>query len=147
MRRKILVAAFVLTAGLILFAPIPTRASPAVERHFRIEASQSSFSPAELHVNPGDRVTIELVSQDVVHGLEIDGYGPGVTADPGQPASFSFTAGKPGVHRFRCSVTCGNLHPFVLGKLYVGPNTFIWRAAALLGLAGVAVLSLNRHAK
>jgi hypothetical protein len=29
-------------------------------------------------------------------------------------------------------VTCGNLHPFMIGKFYVGQNTLLWRASALI---------------
>jgi heme/copper-type cytochrome/quinol oxidase subunit 2 len=89
----------------------------------RIAASQYEFGPAVISVNQGDRVTIELVSTDVVHGLYLDGYDLEVTADPGQTASLSFIADKSGTFRFRCSVTCGPLHPFMIGKLKVGNNT------------------------
>ncbi len=46
-----------------------------MERVFRIEASQFAYNPGEIRVNPGDTVTIELISTDVVHGLYVDGYG------------------------------------------------------------------------
>jgi len=59
----------------------------------------------------GDHVTIDLVSTDVVHGLYLDGYDLNVTADPGQTATLSFVADRSGSFRFRCSVTCGALHP------------------------------------
>jgi plastocyanin len=62
------------TAALaVAFAPLPLVSStPApVSRTFRIEASQYAYSPSELQVNPGDRVTIELVRTDVVHGLYV----------------------------------------------------------------------------
>ncbi len=130
-----------LLAGLalvVLFAPAPGSAAAPVERTFRIEASRFQYSPAVLQVNPGDRVTIDLVSQDVVHGLSIDGYNLAITADPGQTAHLSFIADRPGSFHFRCSVTCGSLHPFMTGKLEVGPNLLLWRAAALAFLALVA---------
>jgi heme/copper-type cytochrome/quinol oxidase subunit 2 len=105
-----------------------------------VEASSFAYSPAILHVNPGDRVTIELVSQDVVHGLFIDGYDLEVHADPGQPSRLSFVADQPGSFRFRCSVTCGALHPFMIGQLKVGINWLFWKAlgsAVLAALAGL----------
>jgi heme/copper-type cytochrome/quinol oxidase subunit 2 len=125
-------------ALVVLFAPAPGSAAVPVERTFRIEASRFQYSPAVLQVNPGDRVTIDLISQDVVHGLSIDGYNLAITADPGQTAHLSFIADRPGSFHFRCSVTCGNLHPFMTGKLEVGPNLLFWRAAALAFLALVA---------
>lgn len=122
-------------AAVILLAPVPVAATTPISRTFRIEASRFQYSPAVLKVNPGDQVTIELVAQDVVHGLSIDGYNLAVSADPGQTARLNFVADRPGSFHFRCSVTCGNLHPFMIGKLEVGNNTLLWRSAALALLA------------
>jgi len=119
----------------VLFVPIPARAEAPAERTFRIEASRFEYSPAILVVNPGDKVTIELVATDVVHGLSIDGYDLETTADPGKTASITFIADRQGSFRFHCTTTCGNLHPFMIGKLEVGRNTLLWRAIGLVGLA------------
>jgi heme/copper-type cytochrome/quinol oxidase subunit 2 len=120
-----------LVALLILVVPLPTSFAPPSERTFKIQASRFEYSPAVLRVNPGDRVTIEMESTDVVHGFSVDGYGVGMTADPGQTSRLTFVANRPGAFRFRCSVTCGNMHPFMIGKLYVGQNSFLWRGSAL----------------
>lgn len=124
----------VLLAGIVLMVPVPAFAVAPVERVFKIQASQFEYFPAELRVNPGDRVTIELTATDVVHGLSIDGYNLETTADPGQTARLTFTADREGSFRFRCTVTCGNLHPFMIGKLHVGQNAQLWRGAVLAGL-------------
>lgn len=132
-------------ALVIGFAPSPIAvAAPAgnpagpVERHFHIEANSFQYTPEVIQVNPGDRITIELVATDVVHGLYIDGYDLNLTADPGQTATLSFVADRAGSFRFRCSVTCGALHPFMIGKLNVGSNDLLWRALGLGVLAVVA---------
>ncbi len=126
-------------AGLaIAVVPVSLPAARPAERHVRLEASSFAFAPAVIAVNRGDRVTLELVATDVVHGLYLDGYDLSVTADPGQPATLSFVADRPGTFRFRCSVTCGPLHPFMIGKLRVGSNGLLWRAVALSVLAAVA---------
>jgi heme/copper-type cytochrome/quinol oxidase subunit 2 len=130
----------VLAGAVIVFAPLPVHAAQPAQRTYRVEASQFAYAPAVIEVNPGDTVTIELVSTDVVHGLYLDGYGVSVTADPGQTARLTFTADKSGSFRFRCNVTCGALHPFMIGKLQVGPNTWLWRAIALTVLAAFATL-------
>ena len=131
---------FALAASLVLLAPTPRGGRDPSDRTLRIEASSFSYSPGTVKVNTGDRVTIELVATDVVHGLYIDGYDLSVTADPGQTARLSFVADRPGSFRFRCSVTCGPLHPFMVGKFRVGPNWLLWRAVGLAVLATVAMV-------
>lgn len=127
-------------AGLVVaFAPLPVPATAPQARTFRIEARQFAYSPAEIKVNPGDIVTIQLVSTDVVHGLYVDGYDISVEADPGQTAALTFTAGKPGSFRFRCNVTCGAMHPFMIGRLMVGTNYWFIRS---IGLAALAVFGV-----
>ena len=127
-------------AGLaVAFAPLPVQPIRPQERTFQIEARQFAYSPSELNINPGDSVTIRLISTDVVHGLYIDGYDISVEADPGQTATLTFTATKPGSFRFRCNITCGAMHPFMIGKLTVGANDWLFRSA---GLAMVAVFGI-----
>jgi heme/copper-type cytochrome/quinol oxidase subunit 2 len=131
---------FFLIAGLLVaFAPLPVQSIAPQERIFRIDARQYAYSPSEIHVNPGDTVTFELVSIDVVHGLYVDGYGVSVEADPGQTSTLTFTADKPGSFRFRCNVTCGAMHPFMIGKLTVGTNHWLYRG---LGVAALAIISV-----
>lgn len=138
--RSYLLLLLLATAGLVVaFAPLPVPGVAPQERSFWIDAQQFAYSPSELTVNPGDSVTIQLVSTDVVHGLYIDGYDLAVEADPGQTATLTFTADKPGSFRFRCNVTCGAMHPFMIGKLTVGTNDWLMRSA---GLAVVAVLGV-----
>jgi plastocyanin len=129
---------FFLSLALVSLAlvPLPAASSVPQERLFRVEAKDFRYSPSVLHVNPGDRVTIELVSEDVVHGIFIDGYDLEVHADPGQPARLSFVANQAGSFRLRCSVTCGALHPFMIGQLKVGINWLFWKAL------GGAILSV-----
>lgn len=126
----------------IVFMPLPVGTAVPTNRTLHLNASSFAFSPAVIEVNPGDQVTIELISADVVHGLYLDGYNLQMKAYPGQTATLTFTADKTGTFRFRCSVTCGALHPFMIGKLKVGPNTLLWRGITLLLL--VTLLGLWR---
>jgi heme/copper-type cytochrome/quinol oxidase subunit 2 len=119
----------------IAFTPIPAASTAPVARTFRIDAGQFAYSPPTINVNPGDKVTIQLYSTDVVHGLYVDGYGASVQADPGQPATVTFVADKAGSFRFRCNVSCGAMHPFMIGKLNVGTNTLLLRSVGLAMLA------------
>jgi heme/copper-type cytochrome/quinol oxidase subunit 2 len=137
-------AALALLGLAIAFLPLPASALAPTERHFRVEARSFAYTPAVISVNPGDRVTIDLAAVDVVHGLSIDGYNLSVSADPGQTAHLTFVADRLGTFRLRCSVACGALHPFMLGKLTVGQNWLGWRAAGLLLLAAVAGVGMRR---
>jgi len=130
-----------LAALVVAFTPFPVTSSiPSTSHTFKIEASQFAYTPSELHVNPGDTVTIQLISKDVVHGLYVDGYDISIEADPGQTTTLSFVADKPGSFRFRCNVTCGAMHPFMIGKLTVGSNNWFFRSIGLASLAMVGVI-------
>ena len=134
-----------LALAIILFVPLPAATSSPATHVIRVEASSFEYDPAVVRVNPGDHVTFEVVATDVVHGQYLDGYDEAVTADPGQTARFSFVADRPGVYRFRCSVTCGPLHPFMIGKLYVGQGTLWWRGLAALVVAAAASVLIGRN--
>ncbi|MEW6233661.1 MAG: cupredoxin domain-containing protein [Chloroflexota bacterium] len=122
---------FIITALIVGFAPLPASHPEPTERTIRVQASRFAYQPGIIRVNPGDTVTLEFTSNDVVHGFAVDDYDVEMIADPGQVSRLTFTADRRGSFRFRCSVTCGDMHPFMIGKLQVGPNTLLWRAGAL----------------
>lgn len=134
---------FVLAGLVVAFAPLPVPTITPQARTIRIDARQFAYSPSELKVNPGDTITIQLLSTDVVHGLYVDGYDVSVEADPGQMATLTFVADKPGSFRFRCNVTCGAMHPFMIGKLTVGTNGWLYRSIGLALLSALAFFPLS----
>lgn len=120
------------------------------EHFFEIRAKRFEYTPNVIRVNRGDQVRIRLLSQDVTHGMYIDGYGLNVTAYPGEDGSLAFTADRTGRFIFRCSVTCGEFHPYMIGHLKVEPNTpFIFYVAILLavgaGTLGIVALRSRRE--
>ena len=145
MRSRFFLLLLVMAGLVVAFAPLPVWPIAPQERNFRIEARQFAYSPSELTVNPGDIVTIHLVSSDVVHGLYLDGYDISVEADPGQTATLTFTANRPGSFRVRCNVTCGAMHPFMIGKLNVGTNQWLYRSIGLATLSVIAFLPLAKR--
>jgi heme/copper-type cytochrome/quinol oxidase subunit 2 len=140
MRSRIALLLFVMAGLVVAFAPLPVPSRAPQERVFQIDARQFAYSPSELSVNPGDKVTIQLISNDVIHGLYIDGYGVSLEADPGQTAALTFIANKSGSFRFRCNVTCGAMHPFMIGKLTVGTNNWLYRSFGFAALAIFGVI-------
>ena len=136
---------FVMAGLVVAFAPLPVSTIPPQVRTFEIGARQFAYSPAELKVNRGDIVNIQLVSTDVVHGLYLDGYDISIEADPGQTETLSFIADKPGSFRFRCNVTCGAMHPFMIGKLTVGSNGWFFRSIGLATLAVIGIIVSSKQ--
>lgn len=143
MRFHVSLLLFVMAGLVVAFAPLPVQPISPQERTFEIDAHQFAYSPSELHVNPGDTITIQLISTDVVHGLYVDGYDISVEADPGQSAPLTFVADKPGSFRFRCNVTCGAMHPFMIGKLTVGTNHWLYRSIGLASIVMIAFFPLS----
>ncbi len=128
----------ILLAGIalvIIFIPFTAGKAAPVERTFYLDAKRFQYDPAVLRVNPGDKVTIVLATRDVMHGLSIDGYDLETMAQPTRTGTMTFVADRTGVFRFHCTVVCGNMHPFMTGKLVVGQNSLLLRSVALLGLA------------
>jgi cytochrome c oxidase subunit 2 len=113
----------------------------AAEKFFEVKAKKFSYTPNIIMVNKGDVVRIRLISEDVHHGFFLDGYGVKTSAYPGQEGSLKFTADKNGRFAFRCSVTCGEFHPYMIGYLVVGPNTrFLGFVFVILGIGLISIL-------
>lgn len=136
----VLVVAMGLAIG-VMVVPWPGPIATPTQREIHIDARQFAFEPARLHVNRGDQVTLVFHATNVVHGLYLDGYGVNLKAAPGQSVQTTFTADRAGKFRYRCSVSCGNLHPFMIGELIVGPNTLPWRAGALAIITTLGVVA------
>lgn len=138
-RPCLIVAAFALLALAFLVAPRGNVTSSA-ERSLHIDATQFEFGPGRIHVNQGDRVVITLTASDVVHGFYLDGYGLEQRVEPGVMLEITFIADKVGKFRYRCAVSCGPLHPFMIGELVVNANTPYWRAIGVVLSASAGML-------
>ncbi|MEW6026903.1 MAG: cupredoxin domain-containing protein [Planctomycetota bacterium] len=138
--------AFVLTILCILFSAGTALARS--EKLFEVKAKKFVYTPNVIKVDKGDLVRIRLISEDVTHGLFVDGYNVQTSAYPGQDGSITFVADKAGRFTFRCSVTCGEFHPYMTGYLVVAPNSRFWGYVILtlvIGLGSIAfVFAKNR---
>lgn len=121
--------------------------TPAPQEQFiTVTAQRFSYTPHIIEVNRGDRIMLRLLSKDVHHGLYLDGYELETNARPGQDGSLQFVANKSGRFSFRCSMTCGPFHPYMVGYLRVKPDYRLLGSLWLLGgLLGVALVSLRRN--
>ncbi|MHC4537404.1 MAG: cupredoxin domain-containing protein [Planctomycetota bacterium] len=131
-----------LFAGLALgiFA-IPAMATAEPTTHeVVISAEQFSFNPSVMRVNLGDQVSITLQASDVAHGFYLDGYEIQARTEPGLSQRIEFIADREGKFRFRCSVICGELHPFMIGELVVRPNSPFQNAVGFLLISFLGTL-------
>ena len=107
-----------------------------------IKARQYSYDPARIEVNYNDTLHIKLISMDVVHGFYLENYDVDAEVSPNikkfkvrQPSlgynwkdtsEIVVIANKRGKFRYRCSHTCGTMHPFMQGELIVKPNILLF---------------------
>jgi polyferredoxin len=138
MSGKWILFVFLGLAGLALFAPLPLGAAQPTEHHLFLEARSFAFDPGVIEVSRGDRIILELQSVDVTHGVYIDGYELAAVSEPGRTARLDFVADRVGKFKYRCSMACGSLHPFMIGELIVQPNVPYAR-----GIAAVLFVALG----
>lgn len=136
----LIAVSLVLMVALAL-VPISTASAGPTVREVDVKASLFAWDPPVIRVHQGDRVVMNLTSQDIVHGIYIDGYEENVLILPGQVTRLEFIADKTGKFRYRCSFTCGNMHPFMIGEMVVEDNNFYATAIGLSVVAAVGSLA------
>jgi len=134
----------IVSSLLVVFLPFPAAGDLGKDQVIDIQASQFQFDPGTIRVKPGDQVTINLTALDVAHGIYLDGYDLELNVDPGRTKSFTFTADRQGSFRFRCSISCGDLHPFMIGKLQIGPNLTFLRGVGLSAIVMIAIATRSK---
>lgn len=134
-RRDFLKLAVGTTAAFI--TPVSVQASNVVE--FHVTLKRYEFDPEVIRVKKGDIVRLYIESLDIEHGFYIDGYNIDVRIQHADRMVVEFEADKAGAFRMRCSVMCGPLHPFMVGKLVVEPN---YRFLGSIGLSFLLPFSL-----
>lgn len=140
--------------------------TPPQTRSVTITARKYGYEPSVLRVNRGDRLHIRLVAADVTHGFYLEGYDLDAKARPQNPTfwvrrpsaagdahagseyeetqEIDFVANRAGKFRYRCSITCGYMHPFMQGELIVSPN-YLYSASVGLSLALAAGMLIILH--
>jgi len=80
------------------------------------------FQPREIRVPVGAQVEFVATSQDVIHGLRIQGTNVNLMLIPGQVARASARFARPGEYLFVCHEYCGVAHHTMAGKIIVEPR-------------------------
>jgi heme/copper-type cytochrome/quinol oxidase subunit 2 len=160
-RKYLLTAMLLAGGGSAGFLAAHPALAPAQERDLVITAHKYGYDPAVVHVNRGDRVRIRLVAKDVTHGFYLEGYDLDAKVRPENPTfwlrqpsagekyheveDMEFVASRTGKFRYRCSTTCGYMHPFMQGELIVSPNYLFSTSVGLsIGLAAGMLLFFRR---
>ena len=146
-RRFVILATTFLLILVAMILPIPIAAAAPQTHTIEMNARTFAFEPSTLAVQKGDTVTIHLQSLDAQHGLFIDGYDVDMQAEPGKSAQVTFVADKDGKFKFRCSVTCGALHPFMIGELTVAPDFPFARAVLATLIASLGAVGFFWNTK
>lgn len=116
-------------------------------RHIELRAKRFSYTPSTITVNKGDKLVLKLISEDVTHGFFLDGYDVEFYVHPGETREVIINADKAGKFIFRCSKTCGEFHPYMVGHLKVLPNTRFLGATLLVALLGLGSLGFSLRSK
>lgn len=141
-RVDLLLALFIgiMLISVMSFISVYALANQPHTKEFNITAQRFYYSPSTITVNQGDTVIIHLKSNDVEHGFYIDGYNIERVIVPGETVTLTFVANQAGKFTFRCSVTCGNFHPYMIGELDVQPNYLFFISVILAGLSAIGMI-------
>ena len=137
--KRLGVAALLVAGAALAGGLIPQPSTSPQERRITMTARQYAYDPPTLKVNQGDTIRLRIESTDVLHGFYLEGYSIDAKiipespylelANPGRPnertkkvEEIVFVADRTGKFRYRCSHTCGTMHPFMNGELVVEPN-------------------------
>ena len=92
-------------------------------REFRIAASQWSFVPGSIKVNPGETVRFIVTSVDITHGFAINEMDINLPLSPGREVAREVVIPSDipeGTYTMYCSIFCGIGHPYMKGRIIVG---------------------------
>ncbi len=143
-RRQVTIAVITVLfviAAMVVPLPLTVFAAPPQTRELTVDARTFAYTPASIEIHRGDTVHLTLEAMDAAHGLSIDGYDVNLQAEPGQSAHATFVADKEGKFKFRCSISCGALHPFMIGELHVDPELPFGRALTATLFATLGALA------
>ncbi len=81
-------------------------------------------APSEVKVKQGEKVTLRIVSFDVLHGFRLTDYGiESKQIHSGKVTEITFVADKVGRFPFKCTIVCGVGHNDMVGELIVEPSS------------------------
>lgn len=101
---------FVALAGYAVARTNHTAKADQIPQTITIRASRFAFEPNEITVKKGEQVKVIIESEDVGHGLVVEGLGIRTEVKKGQAATITFTPETAGTFEGKCAHFCGSGH-------------------------------------
>jgi cytochrome c oxidase subunit II len=99
---------------------LPVAAKQGSPRTIVVHATRYAFAPAEITLKKGEPVTLELVSDDVLHSLVVRGLSINLKdLKPGEVADLTVTPDQTGDFKGTCGIFCGSGHGTMSLKVHV----------------------------
>ncbi|EZP76907.1 cytochrome C oxidase subunit II [Parageobacillus genomosp. 1] len=89
------------------------------EYQLNIVVSAFAFTPNQIEIPKGAKVTINVTSKDVIHGFEVAGTNINMMVEPGYINTITKTFNKPGEYTILCNEYCGAGHHMMTGRIKV----------------------------
>ncbi len=119
---------FTLAAATLLMTACSITNSPqkladgteTTNRIIKVSLSNWKFSPNDIQVKKGEKVTLELKDVEGTHGIAIPGLGVSTgKMEPGQTLDIEIPTDTIGKYKFFCNVPCGEGHADMKGAITV----------------------------
>jgi cytochrome c oxidase subunit II len=111
-RRRLLAAGIATAFGAAVFAQPD-------EKVIRIVAKKFEYMPAEITLEKGVPVVLELTTEDVAMGFYAPDFKTDVEIVPGKAVQVRLVPDKSGTFEFSCNVFCGDGHEDMSGRIHV----------------------------
>lgn len=92
---------------------------PTSSRVIDITTRNWEFSPANMSVKKGEKITIQLHGESGIHGFAVPDLGINQPVRPGETIAVQLPTDTPGTYRFFCSIPCGKGHIDMKGTIVV----------------------------
>lgn len=109
---------------LLAFPLVPQPADTGASiRIIDVTISRYAFSPERIEVRVGERVMLNLLSVDAVHGFQVKELGLNARTPARGRTAIELTPKTAGTFRITCSEYCGSGHSRMRAWLIVTPGT------------------------
>ena len=117
MRRALLICAMLASCFGAGFAA--AAATQPKERAIKVVSRRFTFSPDNIVIHKGERVRLEITTEDVLMGFNAPDFAARADIPPGQVTVVHLQPDKTGTFTFLCDIFCGSGHENMSGTITV----------------------------